>query len=419
MQLDSISSKRKTMLGRVGFVFLAKSSLKEAVGEFVEWHNLIQPLLMMLARTADPRIEQKIYAEHASSNKTISTIQNLKLALTGAAGNPKSTAFPHDQDFYGGRQRIQHTSVELKRLRGNGNHHVLIDSIPCQGSAASFVLADFRNLATILKAVDPMAFGIPACAGVVKLKDAKGHVIKLEMVFNVPQKLNNPRSLRNLLLEIEIEKTQHPINVRIELAKRLARTVLFVHTAKFVHKNFRPETIIVFDQPHGEHSTGLEIGIPFLIGFQKIRLAGGPTVYMGDSAWEQNIYRHPERQGEFLEQSYEMQHDIYSLGVCLLEIALWKSFVRWDVTDTYPMKTVESEYILGGNKTPWDTKKNLVQMAQDFIPRTLGNRYAEVTISCLKCLDGDNGKDSGPLSEEGTSVGASYIEKVSPVTKTE
>lgn len=402
-------------------MFQAKNSLKEAVGEFVEWHNLIQPLLMLLARAADPRIEQKIYAEHASSNKTISTIQNLKLALEAATGNSKSTTFPHGPDFYGGRQRIPNTSVELKRLRGNGNHYVLIDSIPCQGSAAGFVLADFRNLATVLKAVDPMAFGIPTCAGVVKLKDAKGHVVKLEMVFNVPQELNNPRSLRNLLLEIEIEKTQHPINVRIELAKRLARTVLFVHTAKFVHKNFRPETIIVFDQPRGGHSTGLEIGIPFLIGFQKVRLAGGPTVYMGDSAWEQNIYRHPERQGEFLEQSYEMQHDIYSLGVCLLEIALWKSFVRWDVTDTCPMKTVESERILRGNKSPWDTKKNLVQMAQDLIPRTLGNRYAEVTISCLKCLDldGDNGREEALLREEGMSVGASYIEKVSPVAKTE
>lgn len=405
-------------MGRVGFVFQAKNSLKEAVGEFVEWHNLIQPLLMLLARAADPRIEQKIYAERASSNKTISTIQNLKLALEAASGNSKSTTFPHGPDFYGGRQRIQNTSVELKRLR---NHHVLIDSIPCQGSAAGFVLADFRNLATVLKAVDPMAFGIPACAGIVKLKDAGGRVVKLEMVFDVPQELNNPRSLRNLLLEIDIEKTQHPINVRIELAKRLARTVLFVHTAKFVHKNFRPETIIVFNQPRDGHSTGLEIGIPFLIGFQKVRLAGGPTVYMGDSAWEQNIYRHPERQGEFLEQSYEMQHDIYSLGVCLLEIALWKSFVRWDATDTYPTKTVESQRILGGNKSPWDTKKNLVQMAQDLIPRTLGNRYAEVTISCLKCLDldGDNGREGALLRKEGVSVGASYIEKVSLVTNTE
>jgi hypothetical protein len=33
--------------------------------------------------------------------------------------------------------------------------------------------------------------------------------------------------------------------------------------------------------------------------------------------------------GEFPAEEYKMQHDIYSLGVCLLEIGLWEPLVEY------------------------------------------------------------------------------------------
>lgn len=33
--------------------------------------------------------------------------------------------------------------------------------------------------------------------------------------------------------------------------------------------------------------------------------------------------------GEFPAEAYKMQHDIYSLGVCLLEIGLWEPLVKY------------------------------------------------------------------------------------------
>jgi hypothetical protein len=32
-----------------------------------------------------------------------------------------------------------------------------------------------------------------------------------------------------------------------------------------------------------------------------------------------------------------MQHDIYSLGVCLLEVGLWKSFIEYPEPDCTPI----------------------------------------------------------------------------------
>jgi len=43
--------------------------------------------------------------------------------------------------------------------------------------------------------------------------------------------------------------------------------------------------------------------------------------------WPKRIYQHPERQDEYAEAAYEPRHDIYSLGVCMLEVLLWTPFV--------------------------------------------------------------------------------------------
>jgi hypothetical protein len=66
---------------------------------------------------------------------------------------------------------------------------------------------------------------------------------------------------------------------RIQLSKLLANSVLFLHTTKFVHKNIRPETIILLEAENLETS----LGMPFLVGFEKFRAADGMTYLHGDT----------------------------------------------------------------------------------------------------------------------------------------
>lgn len=404
----------KKIFRRAKFAMLVQKSLEDAISGLADWQNLLQPLIFHLTRISDPIVDQRIKDE-PGENSTISTVQNLRQAF-GAAKPPTkdSVLFAADNNFWNQRQLIKYTSVEIHKVPRNGRH-LLIDAIPCDGRdpAVRRVIQDVRKLAQILRMVDPMKFGIPRCAGIVNVKDSAGMLSKIEMVFKVPQALVNPRSLRCLLLSSD--HGDGPINMRIQLAKRLARTVSFVHSGNFVHKNFRPETIMIFDsrgEPN-DQSFSQEVGFPLLVGFQRFRsAAGGHTTMMGDTAWEKNIYRHPDRQGQFPEEVYKMEHDIYSLGVCLLEIALWKSFVLYD-DNGIPQRSAESERL--DKKNGYEVKDMLVTMAREMIPKRLGNRYAEVTISCLKCLDDDDDDDNWDhLDEEGISVGVSYIEKVSP-----
>jgi hypothetical protein len=61
-------------------------------------------------------------------------------------------------------------------------------------------------------------------------------------------------------------------------------------------------------------------------------------------AWDRNVYRHPLRQGDRPAEAYRMQHDIYSLGVCLLEIGLWESFVEYTTEHERPQARVGQPY---------------------------------------------------------------------------
>ena len=132
----------------------------------------------------------------------------------------------------------------------------------------------------------------------------------------------NIRSLRDLLLgDTGTVSLMH----RLVIARSIARSVIFLHSAAFVHKNIQPETVLVTASRAS-----------YLVGFERFRAAETQTYRQVEALWQKNIYRHPMRQGEAPEEAYTMQHDVYSLGVCLLEIGLWTSFVKYNADIAVP-----------------------------------------------------------------------------------
>ncbi|PKS09555.1 hypothetical protein jhhlp_004172 [Lomentospora prolificans] len=115
-----------------------------------------------------------------------------------------------------------------------------------------------------------------------------------------------------------------------------------------------------------------------------------------------------------------MQHDIYSLGVCLLEIGFWESFVedgaqgealRASPTLNLPdPKGPEMLYYLQAHG-----KEHLLSLAISQLPHLMGDKYTDIVKTCLTCLDSEN-EDFGDQSEfedeDGILIGARYIEKV-------
>jgi len=254
--------------------------------------------------------------------------------------------------------------------------------------------------------------------------DADQKLASYDFIFYTPPSLQHPQSLRNILIEA---KSDISLSARFHVAQQLAQSLSYVHTYGFVHKGIRPETILIFQNANNE------LANTFLLGFGKFRPAQpGRTLRAGDGVWHKEIYRHPRRQGLRLEDEYVMQHDIYSLGVCLLEIGLWQSLVVYNSSGAEMSESIQGLSIedrptpsallselsnpdKDGMSKASMVKDALVMLAQRDLPSRMGDRYTDVVISCLTCLDPDNADFSDEnefKDEDDITIGVRYIEKV-------
>lgn len=177
-----------------------------------------------------------------------------------------------------------------------------------------------QMLARALHQSDPMTWGLLRCLGVVRTVDEVQQSKTYDFVFEVPPTLSQPRGLREVLLNTS---PNHWLDERLRLAKMMAKSVAFVHNVGFVHKHISPENFVVLQDGTSALVT------PFLVGFANSHAAEDVPGRAGDVSWETNLYRHPDLQEIEPQERPDMQHDIYSLGVCLLEIGLWTSFLHW------------------------------------------------------------------------------------------
>ena len=259
--------------------------------------------------------------------------------------------------------------------------------------------------------------GLLRCRGIFQRQEISGSTAsKYLFVFQVDPKLSEPRSLRELL-----DFTSAPsLNGRIELARSLARSIMFVHNLDFVHKNIRPENILTFRVDNNAQNHR----ITSLVGFESFRNADGPTHQSQKQQWERDFYRHPSRQGMRPLVRYAMQHDIYSLGVCLLEIGLWTSFVEY-ITNGESVRYVPNTVLAADSVTEerdmtrraYQTKEFLVQLARDELPAKIGLKYTRIVETCLCSWENGKGKTLFGTKDEfinqgGVLEGVRYSEKI-------
>jgi hypothetical protein len=261
-----------------------------------------------------------------------------------------------------------------------------------------------RELAVRLKSANPSTFGLLTCLGAVHIEKDN----EFSLVFRMPNNMSDPETLR---AKIMARDTTHSLSDRFRLATQLARAVSSIHTFDMVHKNIRPENIILF---RDSEST---LGSAFLLGFETVRREQDETRLRGDTDWVKNLYWHPQRQGSRIRERYIMQHDIYGLGVCLLEIGLWSSFVEYSNLNSSPTRSQTYGNLaekFGDFSAPELFKSRLLSLATKELPEKMGTKYAKVVESCLTCLDLGN-EDFGDESEfqdDGVIVAVRYIEKV-------
>lgn len=226
------------------------------------------------------------------------------------------------------------------------------------------------------------------------------------LYFTFPAQKTNPRSLHALLSDpSNAQGKKHSLSDRLQLAQLIATAVLYVHSCKLVHKNIRPENIIIFDDvpDPAQQTPALKfpytIGKPYLAGYDGVRKEDAPTLLLDVKKWEERIYLPTSRlQDKEHREKFSWRHDIYSLGVVLLEIALWENFAN-------PVGKIGKKLV--HEQDPVTILKPLLKQ----VPRLFGNKYGEAVAAYFDMLlSTDGGKEIE--DEDGVGMGTTFISKV-------
>jgi hypothetical protein len=144
-----------------------------------------------------------------------------------------------------------------------------------------------------------------------------------QIVMALPDK---PRSS----LAYRIHRDSVPaLDYRLSIAEKLSRALQHIHNHGLVHKSIRPRAILTIGERQNYSTEQV-----YLQDWTCVRSTTGATSQLGgDRTWQRAIYQHPDRQGRagsYPEVAYAPKHDLYSLGVTLLELFLWMPFIDYE-----------------------------------------------------------------------------------------
>ena len=181
------------------------------------------------------------------------------------------------------------------------------------------------------------------------------------------------------------------LDARLRIASQLSGAIRKWHSVGWVHQGVSSHNVVFFRKEGTAHPDYLH---PFLQGFELARPDSDPSIGrpMEDVAF--NIYRHPSRQGT-ARRGHRKVHDIYSLGVVLLEIGLWQAAV--DILDPRQRDSMSSR----------DVRKVLQAACDQRLAHYAGESYQKAVSACLGA---DLGVDVD--DEQGTHLGAAFKHKV-------
>ncbi|KAK6533718.1 hypothetical protein TWF694_002649 [Orbilia ellipsospora] len=382
-----------------------RSNLDKLIDELREWSDLFDPSWYHIVRMSNDTIDfalSKASSQVPGLDQTsdpIRRLQTLRAVINPGATHAtdyKNPPLSFSESSLGEHQDeaiLFSEATVIKRLNFRTQRILIRERIVCPAETASQLKSDIEELARRLQQIDPDTFGLLQCYGLIKHRDPSTKALQaLDVMYRAPEGAEPPISLRQYL----IQQPSVSITAIVQLAKELIKSVSYIHACTFVHKNIRPENILIFSNSQSP------LGKGFLLGFDKFRNINFQTSYFGDHAWHRNLYRHPQRQGPFVEDRYIMQHDIYSIGVCLLEVGLGQSFVDYSNTDTNIIPTAGAASRLAGltltddvyKRRDLDTfmhiKDSLVTLARSYLPLRMGDRYTDIVLACLTCLDPGN-----------------------------
>lgn len=235
-------------------------------------------------------------------------------------------------------------------------------------------------------------FRSPICLGYVRDDSDEMPRYALVYDFEAPSRSKDAtlRTLREALTSQQVPS----LGKRIALACAIAESLFYLHTVSWLHKDIKSDNIIFIRQHSGETPEDgkevADISSPILSGFDCSRPDLVDEYSFRYSTMVANeLYRHPDLL-QLKTQRYQKSHDMYSLGLVLIEIALWQpieAIVGIQVRQSHLLEISKKLARL-------DDKDDALRLR---LAAQVGDGFADVVS---RCVAGAEGIDASSGSEE-------------------
>jgi hypothetical protein len=363
-------------------------------------------------------LSQAVAEEQAAQDKKKSYLRRLaqvKIQLTEMNELDHTSAAPDLSNFVDAQLPLIDLQFEeeMPELENRGKSVWIEWKEVSDGSGPDDVQIQWRIglLTDLLRSVKPDGFRAAPCLGYIKTADAD-NVTRFGIVFEGP---STTQSRITTLRELLGQTPKPSLSTRVALCAALARCIHGLHAVNWLHKALRADNIVFFSS-----SFSPNLDTPFVCGFELSR----PSIM---NQWTEkpgfepakDIYRHPNAQSNQTDGSYRKSYDIYSLGVVMTEIALWKPIEGVIGLENLPkakpptLRGIQSRLLqkpLPGNAT--DAEACLQQIAS-----ACGDSLRDIVERCLQM-------DATPKPESDTplglpqATGLDLVEKLEHIAET-
>jgi hypothetical protein len=244
------------------------------------------------------------------------------------------------------------------------------------------------NLAVLLKlAGHPYFKALPSCHGYVRYSQRQ-----FGLVYSLPDSADpnrEPISLYSILpttsrrdltpfgMAKRISRNALPtLEDRYRLAHALADGVLSLLSVSWVHKSLCSWNILLFRRPG---ASTIDFSQPLIVGFGVSRREKHDevTIDTRDPDSPLRLWQHPDLRGS-AHVRFQPNHDIYSLGLVLFEIAMWQDLPSFDGREDL------QAYVLNHSAV---------------VAHRMGTTYRDAMMACLE--DDFRWDEAGALGEDG------------------
>ncbi|KAI0601705.1 prion-inhibition and propagation-domain-containing protein [Biscogniauxia sp. FL1348] len=274
-----------------------------------------------------------------------------------------------------------------------GNRSVWIEWIEKPSRQGIAHMSEYQHetrivlLARLLSEEMPRDFRAPRCLGYVKTTTYPEES-KFGLVYERSSG-NEADTTLTTLRQLLGNRPKPSITARMSLCSALADCLFSFHAVDWLHKGLKSDNILFFGSAADEES----LSMPYITGYDLSRPSNELDMTEKPLFDPLNdIYRHPDVQFGEAKNYYHKSHDMYSLGIVLIEIAMWKPIEAIlgidDLTTICPaeLRGIRSK-LLGDSDYHYGLPPNLSNSGSSEylskVARKFGDSYHDIVVFCL------------------------------------